>query len=213
MKTKTTQIGGKGTRRVKRKTRRQTFNIDAKYLLKIDRLNTSTQHLNTAERENLSYLIRKCIKEFSKQFSRSDISNRKDLKPSMLTPSFWTEQLLENDTSPIRLRKTAIEYITLNFKPSVKKEYFNLLNAVSKMVSSQDFQVNADSHAYDRRLFEASLNFFNISAEHQVTFTNIREQYDLRKSQATTEEEHKRIASNFKLLRNQYDEYLKSFYR
>ena len=62
---------------------------------------------------------------------------------------------------------------------------------------------------YHKKSFDASLHFFNISAEHKVSFTNIREQYELRLTQATTETDKTTINYHFKLLRDQYDEYFK----
>lgn len=207
---KSTQIGGKGTRRIKKKNKKYSSNLIDIYSKKIRTLNEKLITFSKDDMSNFTYLCKELLTTFSKQVTRSDISNRKTIKKADLTVEYWINTFFtKTDTEIIRLNESVCAFISNNFKERMKKECFNVINSISKIITNKDFIIDVNSSKYDPVIFNSALKYFKLSNEFKVNFTDIREQYELKIEQGFKQE----ADTNFKILRNQYDDYLKSFYK
>ena len=93
----------------------------------------------------------------------------------------------------------------------IKSLFIKFLDTIGSIIKKKEYQIEPESEKYDFEKFNRALEYFKISNEQKVHFKDIREQYEIKIENKELSDEEKDITNAYYiLLRNQYDEYLKS---
>lgn len=214
---KTTQIGGKGTSRrtIKKKRKKPLIKKDTyKFKNRIDSINKKILALDMGNYLKLREFLDGLIKGFLNDIKRNDINKKYGLKYSTLTNEgnafIYKNFFYPVNEQKILLKSDCFQFVEKNFKNNGRNTFINFLESIDKILVKKEYNIDLNNEKYNPDEFKRALNYFKISNENKVHFKDIREQYDIRKKNDESEEEKRKLNTYYLILRNQYDEYLKS---
>ena len=215
-KIKSTQIGGKGTMRRRKKNVKFKSKIDKKEkeLKKIiEEINTKILRLDLHNYKILRDFLDGLILDYIKDLKRTDINKSSGLRYADINKqgsSFIYKNLFYPiDDEKILLKTDSYKFIINSFSNEGKNLFFKFVNSINSILVKKEYKIDLDSSKYNQKEFNLSLNYFSLDHTKKIHFKDIREKY---KQYIENEERDKETTNiHFKLLRNQYDEYLKSY--
>ena len=216
LKKKTEQLGGKGTfrrkiKRIKGKT------IDPKKNLKdyidnlVKQLNIKILNLNNNQYSKFRDFVDEMLEDYLVDLKRDYIDKSNGLKYSDINIEgkafFYKNIFYPVDETKILVKSDVYNYINNNFKEQGKNLMFTLLDSIDKILVKKEYNVDLESDIYKEDEFNRALEYFDIDKDDKVHFKQIREKYkDFIEQDASKEN----TEMYYKLLRNQYENYLSS---
>ena len=215
---KTKQIGGKGTSRIiiKRKRNKPTINKNNyRFKQKIDSINKKILALDIHNYLKLREFLDGLITGFLKDIKRTDINKKNGLKYSTLNLEgnafIYKNFFYPVNEQKILLKSDCFKFAEENFKINGKNTFINFLDGIDNILVKKEYNIDLNNEKYNQNEFKRALSYFKISDKNKIHFKDIREQYELKiHLENLTDKEKQKINTYYLILRNQYDEYLKS---
>jgi len=214
------QIGGKGSVRIKQRrkkpnSKKKLNEVQKGLKIQIEDINKKLLKLDDENYSKFQLFLDEILKEYHNDLKRIHINKSNGLKYSeinkMGSPFFYKNLLYPLNETKILIKTDCHEFIIKNFKAAGINLFIKFLDTISGIIKKREYDIHPESEIYNEEAFTKALNYFKISREEKVHFKDIREQYEIKISNNELSQEDKDIANAYYiLLRNQYREYLKS---
>jgi hypothetical protein len=211
----TSQIGGKGSMRIKSKKKKLNINKQSiNYKTYIDTINKKLLSLNKQNYITFEIIFKNLVEECFRKIKRIDINKSNGLKYSDINKQ-GLEYIYEiffykvNDYK-LLLKSDIYNYIEQNFKNSGKKIIFELVESIDSILVKKEYSIDIESNKYNCEEFKRGLEYFELDASDKIHFKKIKDKYT---EYIKNSDIHDINNTNmyFTLLKNQYNDYLKSY--
>tara|TARA_B110000208_G_C11799476_1_gene441228 strand:+ start:1182 stop:1802 length:621 start_codon:yes stop_codon:yes gene_type:complete len=185
-----------------------------KYYGLIEGVNNSILKLNDSEFIKFRDYLTKILDNIGKEFRRPFYKNRKEFHKLKENHVAYIYKIFFKpiDNCKIIMNKDNYKFINSTFNEDGMKVVYSLINTVDKILAANTYNPVDIRTLYNKETFGDALGFLEIDTTNKkVLFSEIKKKYEQKKEFAGGNMDLKeQLNTNFILLRNQYEEYLKS---
>ena len=106
------------------------------------------------------------------------------------------------------IKNDVYNFVTKTFHINGRNLFSKFINSINGMMVDKTHKMNLNSSKYIEKEFNLALNYFGIDNSEKIHFKQIKEKYAIYIDNGELNKETTEV--HYKILQNQYDDYLKS---